>query len=258
MLQAPAFTGCWFFDPNLPPDSSPYLDDLASLFHDWDDFQGSDDPTRNHWRKAPLLASLGQWVNLQCGADEPDPVLWQLARFVQRDRNNLRSRMAALSEGLLSWDEWCHDWPGVYNSEPSSMESHWKGLGIRIHERAEELVTNPATDQLLHDPDPARFAYRLKLVGHRLTRSLNWTNEAMQKQAMELEQHLREHPGLSSQECLMFEQAILGRPLRPGPVFSQALQACRWSFQPWLKPGVDPDSTIFPALRIFFDLLSEF
>lgn len=258
LLQAPAFTGCWFFDPGLAPDCSPYLDDLARLLQEWAPFTGPNDSSRNHWQKAPLLASLGQWVNLQCGADEPDPVLWQLARFIQKDRNNLRSRLAALPEGLLCWDEWCHDWPGVYNSEPSSMVSYWKGLGIRMHERAQEFVANPATEQLLQNPEPARFAYRVQLVGHHLTRSLDWTNEAMQQQAKDLERDLREHPGLSSQECLAFEQAILGRPLKPGPVFSQALQACRWSFQPWLKPGVDPVSTIFPALRILFDLLSEF
>lgn len=260
LLQAPAFTGCWFFNPILPPGPkcNPFLDDLAGLLSGWSEFQGPANPSQNHWIKAPLLAGLGEWVNLQCSDGPPDPVLWQLARFVQNDRNNLCGRLSAFSRGLMHWDDWCNSWPGVYNSEPGSMQSHWGGLGIRVKERADEFISNPATEQLLENPEATRFGFRVQIVAHRLTNSLQATNRQMQSRATELEEHLGQHSTLSPEECLAFEQAILGRPLKPGPVFAHALQACRWTFLPWVKPGINPASTIFPALRIFFDLLAEF
>ena len=260
LLQAPACTGCWFFDPTQPPwqKCHPYLSDLASLLNDWSEFDGPSDPYKNHWQKAPLLASLGQWVNLQCGGDAPDPVFWQLARFVQKDRDNLGGRLAAFSKGLMHWDVWCNEWPGVYNAEPSSMASHWGGLGLRVKKMAEEFAASPAIEQFLDQLDTTRFAFRVQTVAHRLTRSLHATNPRMQSRAEELEAHLREHSALSSEECLAVERAILGVPLRPGKVFLQGLQACRWSFLPWLKADLSAESSIFPALRIFLNLLAEF
>ncbi|MFN8606946.1 MAG: hypothetical protein U0931_05410 [Vulcanimicrobiota bacterium] len=259
LLQAPACTGCWFFDPTRPPwhKQTPPLDDLVGLLNDWSEFKGPPDPYQNHWQKAPLLASLGQWVNLRCGGSSPDPVLWQLGRFVQKDRDNLRGRLSAFSQGRLHWDSWCHDWPGVYNSEPSSMDSYWKGLGLRVNRRAEEFVANPASQELLHQPEPTSFAYRVQLVAHRLTDSLAYTNPQMESRAVELEEHLRLNPTLSPEECLAMQGAILGRPVRPGKVLAQSLQACRWAFHPWLKPGLQPELTIFPALRLFFEILAE-
>ena len=260
LLQAPAFTGCWFFDPSRSPwhNHQPYSQDLANLLNDWSEFEGPSDPYKNHWLKAPLLASLGQWVNFQCGGESPEPALWQLARFVQKDQDNLSGRLAAFSKGQMHWDVWCNNWPGVYNSEPSSMASYWGGLGTRVKRMAEEFAANPAIEEFLEQLEPTRFAFRVQTVAHRLTRSLHATNPQMLNRAEELDAHLRQHPALSPEECLAVEQAILGQPLRPGPVFAQGLQAGRWSFLPWLKAGQRPESTIFPALRIFLNLLAEF
>jgi hypothetical protein len=276
-LQASFCTSAWYFDPPAFPwrersDLKDLNEDLAELIGSIDhepllagvqSAHPYNDSTPS-WMKAPILASLGEWVHRRCadGPPGPDerPVIYLLGRFINDSGDLLRHRLRAFMQGYLNWDsDLPPQWPCPTMNDMGGWHGYWQGARSMVRERGESFAASEELQTILPDLPLNAFLHRVEVAGATLVRGEPGSSSLWSEQAASLEHYLAEHSALPPEHLSMLRDYVLGVPVMPGRGYVRLLAAAFWVFSAFAPEAWEqPKNYLFPALRLAQWMISVF
>lgn len=272
-------SGQWNFELDRPPwtsghNPSAYLSGLGSLIAGFDesevllryphyaDSRESPVPMRlpPTWRKAPLLAALGQWAHSQCGEGLPgpdsEPTVYNLARFINAHAGLLEHRLAAFRRGNLWWEyeSEIQEWPVPGMNEMGGWEKYFALQRFEVREQGELFAESPELASTLPGFSINAFLLRLEVASTILVRGPRASDDSWGRCETSLRDFLARNPKLSQTQIGLLREHVLGPEAELGPSYQRILLALLWVLSEWSDAEKNP-ALIFPALRLMQGIL---